>query len=181
MAKNMWPHVRAGNVRTPLLILREQAGLLGRMTKNVVTARVTDGHVGKDFVYSLSLVAPALDYYSYTILTIRHTVKVYPLTIEDHVNETRYEAATESEFLQALQAILKSDEVKRVIELLLSQSAALGHPQPSGLVSPPQPPLAYPLPSLAPLAPSPEPIVPASPVPKPASPSIPAIRHRRLR
>jgi hypothetical protein len=135
------------------------------MTKNVVTARVSDGHVGKDFVYSLSLVAPALDYYSYTILTIRHTVKVYPLTIEDHVNETRYEAAAESEFLQALQAILKSDEVKRVIELLLSQSAALGLPEPS----------------LAPLAPSPEPIVPASPVPKPASPSIPAIRLRRPR
>jgi len=132
MAQNLWPDVESESVLTPVAILREQADLLGQKTKNVVTARVTGGQASlygvmtsKGFVYTLSLVAPALDNYAYDILRVRHGMQIYPVQVSDLVRNKELQAATEEEFLAALGEVLGSPEVKNVIQVLLSQSDAL--------------------------------------------------------
>ena len=104
---DLWPDsIETAKVKSPAALLREQASLLGRKTRNLVQAEVKGGGRQRDyfenvitesilkqaefkgespqrdyFHYSFQIVAPALDYYRYELFTITHDIQLYPLII----------------------------------------------------------------------------------------------------
>jgi len=134
-AQNLWGEIPTkGDLRTPIAVLREQAGLLGQATNNVLQGEATIGRdqgfrgvfSGRphDFVIALFIVAPALDFYRIAILEVLHNVEIYPLTVRNLTNDNELECPDETSFLNAIKDILSSDEIHRIIQALLSQSQA---------------------------------------------------------
>lgn len=140
---DLWPDgLEPGTTRTPVSILREQAALLGQKTNNLVVARVSTytvtgpvldlrrpgQHVSDiespgQFGYTLKLVAPALDNYTFRLFTIEHGMDLYPVKLRFGLAEQKeYEAASEEQFIAVLKEVLSSPETKRVIQTLLAQS-----------------------------------------------------------
>jgi hypothetical protein len=110
----------------PVVILKEQASLLGQRTQNLVEARVLPGQSRNNsgFVYYFELVAPALDNYRYQLFEISHGVEFYPVRIEFEEFSGPRNAISESDFMQELGNIFSSARTKRIISSLLAQSKA---------------------------------------------------------
>ena len=137
-AENLWGEIPStGTLKTPIAILREQAGVLGAMTNNVLEGDASIGRKGTRFQLTLVIVAPALDNYRMAILGVEHDMTLYPLTITDFIGaypRTDIEEVMgvtheirckdEGEFKSELRTILSSDPVHRIIQSLLSQSQA---------------------------------------------------------
>jgi hypothetical protein len=141
MPEDFWPEINPGSVRTPVAVLREQAGLLGRKTRNLVVGDVRGGPVEegynslwilpiggsrreenreesekKGFRYRLDLVAPALGDYRFTALTIAHGIELYPVSVRNHlvpeaIHPSRNEVRADSE-----------DELKEALREILSSA-----------------------------------------------------------
>lgn len=82
---NLWPAeiTEISEVTPPVIILDQQALMLGNMTKNIVLAEVkTEESRGYEFSYSLNIVAPILDNYRYRLLTIWHDIDLYPVIVQ---------------------------------------------------------------------------------------------------
>jgi len=124
---NLWGEIpKKGSLRTPITILREQATVLGQATNNVLQGDVTTGRetFGSEFQMTLSIVAPALDNYRFSLLRVTHDLELFPVTVYDLVNDTQYQCSDEASFLHALKEILSSKSTHRIIDSLLSQSQA---------------------------------------------------------
>jgi len=125
MPEDFWPEITPGKMATPVALLREQAGLLGQKTRNLVVGEVRSGQKGEEFTHNLNLVAPALGRYTYTALTISHGIALYPVAIQNRVRQTRpFVVRSEEELKDALKDILSSEEMKHLIEALIAQSVA---------------------------------------------------------
>lgn len=118
---DFWGDIEIPVIRTPAAIMREQAALLGKKTKNIiegaVETRISDGA----FHHSLDLVVPSLDNYTYRLLSIEHGVELYPVTVGDSRFLNRSKLKTEEEFEAWLRDRLSSPETKRIIGNLLAQ------------------------------------------------------------
>ncbi|MEK7400291.1 MAG: hypothetical protein AAB116_25380 [Candidatus Poribacteria bacterium] len=139
---DLWPDtIKVEKMITPVIILRQQASLLGKKTKNIIQGKVEKGTDDTNglFDYTLYIVAPALNDYRYRLLSISYGIHLYPLTIkiedEEILSEippkfscTTYKSGisikpnSEEEFKEVLKAIFNSKKVLRVISVLLSQS-----------------------------------------------------------
>jgi hypothetical protein len=152
MIKNLWPtEIDNTNVTPPVTILNQQATMLGTVTKNIilgdVKARESEEY---DFSYIFYIVAPALSNYRYKLLTIWHNIDLYPVIIqveENIYNEispsdkdkthfaflieppemerkipNSFQAKSEDEFLEVLEAIFNTSKTKRIISALRAQS-----------------------------------------------------------
>jgi hypothetical protein len=141
---DLWPDtIKVEKVITPVTILRQQASLLGKKTKNIVQGEVREekenfGALNTyDFNYVFYLVAPALNNYRYRLLDISYNVSLYPVivTIEESIFSEiasnfktaqsiskLIQAKSQDEFLDILKEIFNSTKVLRVISVLLSQS-----------------------------------------------------------
>lgn len=148
---DLWPDkIKVDKVITPVTILRQQASLLGKKTKNIVQGEVANWKLGigeeYDFQYLFYIVAPALDNYRYRLLGLFYDVSsLYPVIIDVDDVEIQKEipskfnykvktlgsttevkiivkANSEEEFMEVLKAIFNSTKVLRVISVLLSQS-----------------------------------------------------------
>ncbi len=125
--KNLWGDIPTHDLlRTPYHILREQASFLGEMTGNLL-----EGHVRRSkvlamdvFRLDLSIVAPTLDNYAYTVLHAEHNINLYPVYVSESTPTNRKECKNEAEFVEAVGSILSSDKVRKVIVSLLSQIKA---------------------------------------------------------
>jgi hypothetical protein len=117
---DLWGEIEATQIRTPLIILREQAALLGAKTKNLVEASVKTHASGDTFRHSFDLIVPALGSYTYSLLAIVHGASIYPVKVE--YKGTRLD--TEEQFVEWLGATLSSAETKRIVANLLAQVAA---------------------------------------------------------
>ena len=117
---DFWGEIEATQMRTPLVILREQASLLGAKTKNLVEASVKTRANGDAIRHSFDLVVPALGSYTYSLFVIVHGASIYPINVE--YKGTRLD--TEQQFVEWLRATLSSPETKRIVTNLLSQVAA---------------------------------------------------------
>jgi hypothetical protein len=109
-------------VRTPKEILKEQADALTEATEGVLVGRVdAAAGPGGSFSNELNVLVPRLNNYTYTILTATHKIDPYPVRVL--VNTTQRYATCEDEqnFINVLEAILSSKEVKHVLSRLLSQ------------------------------------------------------------
>lgn len=132
ITEDLWPADIGGvpTLTTPVSILKEQAVLLGRKTKNLVQVEVTSGTIpssitsgamGQDrFHHSFWLVAPALDY-RYTLFKIKHEITLYPLDLEW---ESKMSVSSEAELKDQLKKIFASDKTKKIIQSMIAQSQA---------------------------------------------------------
>src|ERR1044071_5642497 len=83
---DLWPNDIAPTMEQvpPVTILKQQAALLGRNMKNVIEGEVeTDTADFQRFLrHTFYLVAPALNFYRYPLLTVEHDVtKMYPAEV----------------------------------------------------------------------------------------------------
>jgi len=127
--KSLWGQLPATEgIRTPTQVLKEQATVLSDMTSGVLQGDVSVNRTGDQFSLSLDIVVPALDNYHYNAAVATHGVELYPVTLRsgwDYSKESRLKCADEREFEKALEQILSSEKVRRVIASLLAQSRAM--------------------------------------------------------
>jgi hypothetical protein len=137
---DLWPKDMgyAGELKAPITILREQASLLGRKTRNLVEAEVRQrgGHE-QQFAYEFNIVAPTLGPYRYLLFWIRHGIDLYPVQImidgdmarQISGGSPKLGAQSEEEFLGHLERILNAGKTRRVIQALLAQVSGAPAPE----------------------------------------------------
>ena len=121
--KNLWGNLpEAPFVRTPAGILNEQAQVLAKETKGLLTGRTEIERKGEDFVITMDIVATSLGNYTYEVLRIKYGVDLYPARLlpwdED---DTAVDCTNPEELEQAIANVLQSHRVRRVITGLLAQ------------------------------------------------------------
>lgn len=122
----------------PDSILEEQAELLHDKTGGMIYGRIINmkfrpqnEHIKYNMAAVFEAVVPQLDNYNYTLLTVYSRAENdYPVAVtagknmiddgENFVPE--YECRNREEFIQALKAILSSDEVSRNISILYAKA-----------------------------------------------------------
>ena len=126
--KNLWGGPLTVEIKPPVAILAEQAGLVGEMTNNILEGKIDNQGQGKTFAYELDIVAPALNNYVYAVLRIEHSIQFYPLRIMSYAEPSFFdkpqECKDEIEFVNTLEQILSSNKVRAVLSALLIQSRA---------------------------------------------------------
>lgn len=123
MAKDdLWGDLpKAETLRTPLVILKEQAELLEQKTGGLLVGQIGGKQSGTGFQYQFSIVAPTLNNYSYSVLIISHDIGFYPVTVEDPQGwASDITCSNVDEYKAALKAIFSKQEVQDVISKLLT-------------------------------------------------------------
>jgi len=132
---DLWPEdIAAGEGEVPpITILKQQASLLGRRTRNLIEAEVETGtsDYQRFLRHTLFLVAPALNFYRHALLEVEHdATKLYPATIKasrsrnGSSKQQTLRAKNSNEFKKALKEVFADDETKKTIGSLLAQSGA---------------------------------------------------------
>jgi len=132
---DLWPadFGKASDV-PPIVVLREQADLLSKKTTGEILGEVTTGTSGQDINHWFYLVVPRLDNYRYHLLTVKHSVGLYPAEILSIPSNTRFTSTKESQFIEHLRDILNNPDTKRVVASLVQQAKASGEPPPGAQV-----------------------------------------------
>jgi hypothetical protein len=118
---DLWGEIQPATIRTPKMILREQAALLGQKPQNLVEAKVETFVMGDEFHHAFKLVVPALDNYIYQLFEVHHGPGLYPVSLEfRHKNDVE----TEEKFVEWLRKRLSSDETKKIVGNLLAQASS---------------------------------------------------------
>lgn len=136
---DFWGDISPVPPRTPLTIMKEQAALLGRKTRNLVEAHVETHFNAPSGTLShlFHLVVPTFDNYKYLLFAVEHrSTEIYPMRIryggnssstdeeelpsKKHAKESR-SISTEEEFVQWLKGKLSSAETTRIVGNLLAQ------------------------------------------------------------
>ena len=124
--ESLWGNLEdLDTARTPAMILQEQAGLLGKLTNEVL-----EGRVGRELIsdsnrmiVSLYVVAPALQRYNIKIIGLDYSyATVYPVIVSNSIEGGRKQAHNESELVSILKDMLSSQRVKNVITTLIAES-----------------------------------------------------------
>lgn len=138
---NLWPNeVIHQGMKAPVTILKEQAYLLGQMTKNIVEAHVSFNNANQvateslPFHYLFFIVAPALQNYRYKLFSVEYDIDIYPIffKLSDDIKKDisssfrnekgEVKAESEEEFQSILGEIFKAQKTLRVINAMLAQS-----------------------------------------------------------
>jgi hypothetical protein len=136
--QNLWPaEFAVEKVRSPKTILKEQAGYLMEMTRNVLSADVHTSNYKDTRIHSFVVVAPALNNYRYTLFSVSHGGLFYPSTIKfsedvdfnDPGKESLYNGYdcivdSEDELVTEMKKIFNTSHTVRIISSLISQSEA---------------------------------------------------------
>ena len=124
--QDLWGNLQLEAVRTPLVILREQAAALGPKTKNLVEAQVTTSTLTGKFRHRLELVVPTFDDYQYDLLTLTHDIELYPVRLDypADIALTRV-VSSEDELNGALQKALSSTHTQQIISRLAGHASAM--------------------------------------------------------
>lgn len=127
--KNLWGDLDLSlkdNIRTPYVILKEQAALLGKLTNNLLIGHVIKNKLDKDFENTLRIKVPSLNSYTYSVLKVDYSIGTYPLTMQNFMGiEPKIETCeNQEEFESCLEKILSSSEMKRIISSLISDIKA---------------------------------------------------------
>jgi hypothetical protein len=151
---DLWSDDIRVDILTPLVILRSQESLLSRKTQGMLEAKVTTVANETWVQHQLDLLAPALDYYRVTLLTAKHQRDaVYPVTVaapcfapkpgpfsQGPAGSLRFpggpppdqrEAAGQEEFIELVKQVLRSPEVRAIIQSLIARSNELRGVEPS--------------------------------------------------
>ena len=146
---DLWPDVvDVTSVVPPVIVLKEQASLLGERTKGLVRAEVESTEqaaeqiekylddvlpVESRVVYShtLYLVAPALDNYRYSLLSVTHDFLPYPCDARFHPRQEDdfpRHIPNPMELVEWLAHRLRRTETVRLIQALIARVQQLGEP-----------------------------------------------------
>lgn len=120
--ENLWPKILLNEVeKSPKSILNEQAKFLSDSTKNILNAVVvTIGYNDGNIEHTFDIIAPSLNGYRYSLMTIsQQGFQLYPCNL--HSKKT-YAISNENDLLKKLKEIFSSDETKKIIYALISQS-----------------------------------------------------------
>ena len=124
--QNLWGNLEGlDTVRTPAIVLQEQAGLLGQLTNEVLEARVTREIIDTSSRINVSLyiIAPALQRYRVKILDVNYGfASVYPAIVSDSLTLKRRTAESEPALDKILGEILSSEGVRIIISSLIAES-----------------------------------------------------------
>ena len=122
---DLWPNdLGATDVVPPVVILRQQAALLGTRFKYAITGEVQSDDIDGKFLHGFYIVAPALGDYHYLLFSIIHGIELYPLAIQGVKDMTSLSCNDEQTFIGSLQGIFQSEWTRKVIASLLAQSQA---------------------------------------------------------
>jgi len=138
--ESLWPDEIANSeqVRSPVQILKEQASLLGKMTKNILLGEIQAVPVGQpNSAYAFNILAPSLRNYRYSLFTINYNIlNIYPIYIalDDEIFKEIYSYKSkneaikidyENEFLTILKNIFRSRKAKQILTSLMVESGAM--------------------------------------------------------
>lgn len=124
--KNLWGDLTGiTGFKTPAILLKEQADILGQLTGNYVTATVNQSAEYSTVTVNLYLKAYRLEKYANNVLTVEHNITGYPLKIEDNLTGKKYTANNEEEFTGFLNTILSSKEMRELIGALMSYAGKM--------------------------------------------------------
>jgi len=125
--KNLWGDLPdVSKVKSPELVLKEQASALDRMTNGMIVGIVESSTSPKKshFAYRLSLRVPVLNNYTVAICIASYELGFYPADIVSliHGNTDQFDRETvdEEDFSKALEEILRSPETRSVLSSLLT-------------------------------------------------------------
>jgi len=120
---NMWGDLsELQPIQMPETFMKEQAEQLYELTGGILEGRVERTTSGARFGITLVIVAPRLNNYKYEILHLWQPFEIYPLDFVDLVNDKTWKCGNEEQFLARLAETLNSQGVRRVIQVLVSQS-----------------------------------------------------------
>jgi len=128
MAKtNPWAQIKekASAIVPPVTVLREQAQLLSEATNAVIQGTVIVESSGGDTVtHKLRAYVPALDNYSVDLLTVQHSMLIYPCSLWCSFDDRRkwVECENKDQLEAAVQFALELDAVQKVVVSLMSQA-----------------------------------------------------------
>lgn len=123
--KKLWPDIEGGEKESPVSILKEVASEVYDLTDGLLDAKVTTTYHNERMQHKLFILAPSMDDYSYELMIVKHAVSMYPVSVQywdTDGEEVHKEAETKEKYLEVLEEALKSDETKRIIEALMTQS-----------------------------------------------------------
>lgn len=126
MSKNLWPQdiKFVDEEESPATILREQAAILGDMTKHLVTASVVSTTIQNKFSHSFLIISEELDY-SYKLFICMHGLDYYPILFDIDsdilekyfpnikTSENTVVARSQDEYLSILEKIFSADKTKK--------------------------------------------------------------------
>lgn len=126
--KNLWGELpNTETLRTPYSILKEQASILSEITNGLLIGEVNSYPKENLFVMILRIKAPSLNNYTYSVVEVQHKIQLYPvfvMNLASDENQGFNQCSSEEEFEKALGQILSSQEIKKVISVLLAQIQA---------------------------------------------------------
>jgi len=127
MGKDLWGNLpEIGDVRTPYIILSEQANVITQKTEALLEGKV---HISNkspgNFQAQLLISAPSLAGFYVQILSITHGVELYPVKIQHGLTSETFNPKTEEEYYLSLSTIFQSAKVQSVIKSLLIQIKAI--------------------------------------------------------
>jgi hypothetical protein len=141
---DLWPTDINVDVLPPIAILKAQEGLLARKTQGMLVARLTTMESENLIQHQLDLLAPSLNFYRERLLSATHgRAMVYPVTVTADCFRPKpgtqmdaitfpvehpliqplpqREAATDEEFVQLVEKVLHSAEVRALIHSLIAR------------------------------------------------------------
>jgi peptidoglycan hydrolase-like protein with peptidoglycan-binding domain len=119
---SLWPtEFGTPAARTPVAILREQGAALAKQTSNIVAGRVVTYGDKDSFGHRFLLYCAPLGYES-ELLTIRHGIDLYPVSIDSIAGGGTKQAANEEQLRQYLKEIFALEKTKKIVAALLAQS-----------------------------------------------------------
>ncbi|WP_446009506.1 hypothetical protein [Candidatus Electrothrix sp.] len=106
-------------IKTPFVILKEQAELLTEKTDGLLVGEVEQLKTAGEFECTLDIVAPTLNNYHYTLIYLHYDMTLYPLNLSSGENPS-VSCSDEDEFKKELGKIFKSQETQNIISKLLA-------------------------------------------------------------
>ncbi len=114
------------NDDNPTFILKKEAKKLGELTRQIVEAQINTSMNEQSFTHCFDIVAPVLDYSSYTAFCIEQPIdKTFPITIYKGIGvfeELNKTCNTIAEFKACLSEIFSSSKMKELIQSIIKQS-----------------------------------------------------------
>ncbi len=130
----LWKGIDTSNVSSVKSVMQQQATYLGRITNNVVEAKLrttlnvdetANGFIDKPTVtYCFDIVAPLLNYSSFTLFCVEQIVGVeYPIKFYSNYWEKKEcECKDITGFTKCLEEILSSEQVVHIINSIIATS-----------------------------------------------------------
>ena len=112
------------DMKPPIVFLKEQASILSKQTGGLLVGDVATQSATPALKAWLDIISPSLNGYRFRVLQIEHGLAFYPVTVVDLAAGSVSEANEEAGYVAALQRILSSPRVHKVVAALISQTKA---------------------------------------------------------